>query len=247
MTDIDYLIVIPVYKVNERTLKCINSIKDYENLLLVDNTEKRECKVFLKSSRYEGLRVKYQNQNAGVPRAWNIGLRENHDWTFIVSSSMIFPEGFKPIVKMLENYEGLIFRTNHSWHCAGLSKKIVEQVGYFDENFFPGYLEDCDWDYRSMLNETKEYENFEIPAICQVSGGATIDGAQVIIAPLRDYFVCKWGGPEWEVDDGPYVGYPTVWQRGETIYKYPFNKKENDISYWKKNEIQDLKDKYGLL
>lgn len=247
MTNIDYIICIPVYKVNERTRKCINSIKDYEHVLLIDNTEDRECSVFLKSQRYKGLRVKYQNQNAGVPRAWNVGLREKHDWTFIVSSSMIFQKGFKPIAAMLEGYEGLIFRTNHSWHCAGLSKEIIEQVGYFDENFFPGYLEDCDWDYRSILNGTKEYGNYDIPAICQVSGGATIDGAQVIIAPLRDYFVSKWGGPEWEVDDGPYVGYPTVWQGGKTIYKHPFNNKENDIKYWEPAEIQDLKDKYGLL
>lgn len=242
---IDYLILIPVYKVHERTIKCLNSIKDYKHVLLVDNTGVRDCEKLIE--KYPGIRVSFQDENIGVPRAWNIGLDEGHDWTFLVSSSMVFKKGFKSVVAMLENYDGPVFRTDHAWHCIGISKKAVETVGRFDENFYPGYLEDCDWDFRSSLAKQKEYDNFKINATCQVNGGATIDGAYVIIAPLRKYFVEKWGGPEMDEKEGePWFGVPTIWTRAENIYSKPFNNNDNELSYWEQRSIEDLKEKYGF-
>ena len=242
---IDYLIVIPVYMVHERTIKCLNSIKDYEHVLLIDNTSTGECRKLIK--KYPGIRVSVQSENIGVPRAWNIGIDEGHDWTFLVSSSMVFKGGFKPIADMVENYDGLVFRTNHAWHCIGISKKAVNLVGRFDENFYPGYLEDCDWDFRYYLAKQNEYGNFEINARCQVNGGATKDGVYVMIAPLRKYFVKKWGGPEMAETEGqPWFGVPTIWEKGENIYSRPFNNKENQISYWEQRSIEDLKEKYGF-
>jgi hypothetical protein len=242
---IDYLIVIPVYKVHERTIKCLKSIKDYEHVLLVDNTGTGECEKLI--NEYPGIRVSVQTENIGVSRAWNIGIDEGHDWTFIVSSSMIFKGGFKQIAAMVENYDGPVFRTNHAWHCIGISKKAVEVVGRFDENFYPGYLEDCDWDFRSSLAKQKEYDNFKINAICQVNGGATIDGAYVMIAPLRKYFVEKWGGPEMDEKEGePFFGVPIVWTRAENIYSKPFNNKKNKLSYWEQRSIEELREKYGF-
>jgi hypothetical protein len=241
----DYLIVIPVYKVHKRTIACLDSIKDYDHVLLVDNTGTGECEKLI--TKYPGIRVSVQNENIGVPRAWNIGIDEEHDWTFLVSSSMIFNNGFKPIVAMIEDYDGPVFRTDHAWHCIGISRKAVEAVGRFDENFYPGYLEDCDWDFRYSLAKLKEYGNFKIDATCQVNGGATIDGAYVMIAPLRKYFVEKWGGPELAETDGqPWFGVPTVWTRAENIYSKPFNNNKNKISYWEQRSIEDLKEKYGF-
>lgn len=242
---IDYLIVIPVYKVHERTIKCLRSIKDYEHVLLVDNTGTRDCEQFLE--HYPGIRVSFQDENIGVPRAWNIGIDEGHDWTFIVSSSMVFKGGFKKIAAKLENYEGLVFRTNHAWHCIGISKKAIDLVGRFDENFYPGYLEDCDWDFRYYLAKQNEYGNIEINARCQISGGATIDGAYVMIPPLRKYFVEKWGGPEMAEKEGePWFGVPTVWEKKENIYSKPFNNENNDISFWEQRSIEELREKYGF-
>ena len=242
---IDYVIVIPVYKVHERTIRCLNSINDYEHVLLVDNTGAGDCEKLI--SRYPGIRVSVQNENIGVPRAWNIGIDEGHDWTFIVSSSMVFKKGFKPIAAMVENYDGPVFRTDHAWHCIGISKKAVDAVGRFDENFYPGYLEDCDWDFRYRLAGLKEYDNFKIDAECQVNGGATIDGAYVMIAPLRKYFVEKWGGPELAEKEGePFFGVPIIWTRAENIYSKPFNNESNDLRYWEARSIEDLKEKYGF-
>lgn len=226
-TDIDYLICIPVYKVSERTHKCMESIQD-KNVLLVDNSGTRECEVF---EQY-GFQIEYQEENIGIPRSWNIGLKKGHDWTFIVSSSMLFNKPFSHIVDMLSDYKGLMFRTTHVWHCNGVNKKLVDQIGYFDENFYPGYFEDCDWDHRCGLLGIDEYGNIPIDAICQVDGGATKDGLRLNIDGVHDYFKEKWGG--------------TRTREGWGEYKYPFNDPSKPLTYWETNSIETLKKRYHI-
>lgn len=225
--DIDYLICIPVYKVSERTHKCMESIKD-KNVLLIDNSGTRECEVF---EQY-GFQIEYQTDNIGIPRSWNIGLKKGHDWTFIVSSSMLFNKPFSHIIDMLSDYKGLMFRTTHVWHCNGINKKLVDQVGYFDENFYPGYFEDCDWDHRCGILGIDEYGNIPIDAICQIDGGASKDGLRLNIDGVHDYFKEKWGG--------------TRTREGWGEYKYPFNDPSKPLTYWETNSIETLKKRYRI-
>ena len=42
-----YVICIPVYKLSQRVYDCIESIQD-KNILIIDNTGKKECAVFKK-------------------------------------------------------------------------------------------------------------------------------------------------------------------------------------------------------
>jgi hypothetical protein len=226
--NIDYLVCIPVYQVNDRTRRCIYSLDNYDKVLLIDNSKKKECMEF----ENLGLEISYQEENIGVPRSWNIGLKRNHEWTFVVSSSMLFPRGFKKIANMLDGYQGLMFRTSHVWHCNAINKKLIEKIGYFDENFYPGYFEDCDWDHRCKIEKIDEYGNILIDAECQIDGGATRDGCQVNIDGLHDYFKQKWGGDR--TRDG--WGY----------YQNPFDNSDFPISYWKQNSIEDLKKRYSL-
>jgi hypothetical protein len=223
--DIDYLICIPVYKVSERTHKCMESIKD-KNVLLIDNSGTKECEVF---EQY-GFQIEYQTENIGIPRSWNIGLKKGHDWTFIVSSSMLFNKPFSHIIDMLGDYKGLMFRTTHAWHCNGINKKLVDQVGYFDENFYPGYFEDCDWDHRCGILRINEYGNIPIDAICQIDGGASKDGLKLNIDGVHDYFKEKWGG--------------TKTREGWGEYQHPFNDPSKPLDYWETNSIETLKKRY---
>jgi hypothetical protein len=226
--NIDYLVCIPVYQVNDRTRSCIHSLDNYDKVLLIDNSTKKDCREF----ESLGLEVSYQEENIGVPRSWNIGLKRNHEWTFVVSSSMLFPNGFKKIANMLDGYQGLMFRTSHVWHCNAINKKLVEKIGYFDENFYPGYFEDCDWDHRCGIEKIDEYGNILIDAECQIDGGATRDGCQVNIDGVHDYFKQKWGGDR--TRDG--WGY----------YQNPFDNPDFPTSYWEQNSIEDLKKRYSL-
>ena len=225
---IDYLILIPIYKVSDRVRNCISSINDNSHILIIDNSGNKECKEF----EDLGIEVEYQSENIGVPRAWNIGLRRGHDWTFVVSSSMYFNQPFSHIIDKLDGYNGLMFRTTSVWHCNGVSKDLVDLIGYFDENFYPGYFEDCDWDHRCSLAKIDEYGNIEIDAYCQIDGGATKDGVDVRIDAVHEYFKNKWGGSRT--------------RQGWGEWKHPFNDPTKPISYWQGKTIEDLKKEYGL-
>jgi hypothetical protein len=214
----EYLICIPVYKVSQRVYNCMESIQD-KNVLIIDNTGKKECSVFEKYN----FKIEYQKENIGIPKSWNIGLKKKYDWTFIVSSSMFFKKPFSHIIEIVNDYEGLMFRTNESWHCIGINKKLVENIGYFDENFYPGYYEDCDWDYRCSLFNIKEFPINKIEAKCQISGAAVLDGLKVNNLKNRDYFIKKWGAV-----NIPNKEYPHNWGK----YKYPFNNPNNLLNYW---------------
>jgi glycosyltransferase involved in cell wall biosynthesis len=257
-TNIDYLICIPIYRVTDRIYKCLESIKD-KNVLLIDNSGNRECEVFEKQY---GFQVEYQSENIGLARAWNIGLKKGHDWTFVVSSSMLFNKPFSHIIEMLKGFNGVMFRTQHGWHLCGINKKLVSAIGYFDENFYPYNFDDCDWDHRCLLLEEqlindpesdvsvswRDYfphpnapisyvmrisaEAAEVDVICQVDGGATIDGLKINIDGVHDYFKSKWGGDRT--------------REGWGEYKYPFNDPTKSLDYWPINDIATLKKNYGL-
>jgi len=216
----DYLICIPVYRVTERIYKSMESIKD-KNVLLVDNSGKKECEVFEK--KY-GFQVEYQKENIGIPRSWNIGLKKNHEWTFIVSSSVLFNKPFSHIIEMLDNYNGLMFRTTSDWHLCGINKKVVERIGYFDENFYPGYFEEVDFDHRCKSVGIKEFKKFEVDVVSQQFGGAFQDGLKFNIDGSRSYFNSKWGSD----------------------YSWPFNDPTKSIDYWEVNDITTLKKRYNL-
>lgn len=240
---LDYIICVPVYKVNKRVSNSIKSLKGY-NVLIIDNSGNQECKIY--EDKY-GFEVLYQTENIGVPRAWNLALEKNKDWTFIVSSSMIFRKSFSYILKMVENFEGLIFRTNHGWHCVGIHKDVIKKVGRFDQNFYPGYLEDSDFDYRCRLAGIQECHTNNIDAECQMDGGATRDGVEVRILPLRKYFVSKWNGVEQNhLPLGELEGTPTVWSWDESLFTTPFGNRKKDLSYFPEKSIKELRIEYGF-
>jgi hypothetical protein len=240
---LDYIICVPVYKVNKRVTNSLKSLRGY-NVLIIDNSGNQECKTY--EQKY-GFEVLYQTENTGVSRAWNLALERNKDWTFIVSSSMVFTRDFSHILQMVEEFKGLMFRTNHGWHCVGIHKDVIEKVGRFDQNFYPGYLEDSDFDYRCRLAGIPEWETNKIYAHCQIDGGATRDGVEVRILPLRKYFMSKWNGVEQNhLPLGELEGTPVVWSGHESLFVTPFGDPSKDLSFFPQKSIKQLRKEYGF-
>jgi hypothetical protein len=232
MFKVNYVICIPVYKVTEKVKRCFNSLKGM-NVLIIDNTGNQECKIF----EGYGFEIEYQDENIGVPRAWNIGLKKGYDWTFIASSSMMFYKNFSHVLDMIKDYDKLMFRTGFDWHFLGIHKGAVEKIGYFDENFYPGYFENTDWDYRCYLSGIYEPKMHVIKAICQGDHECLTYGLKFNHYKLHDYLTSKWGEDNKEINWG--VGH---WGS----YQHPFNDSSNPIDYWPENSIDDLKKQYEL-
>jgi hypothetical protein len=233
------LVVIPVADV-ELGERCLLSATmdnsasgiDPKDILVVDNTRLGNALSFLPSS----LGVQYyrdpDNHNIGVPRAWNIGARkvveEQLDYLVIMSQSMLFgPIKETTWIKQMETFmgENVIESDGHSWHLIALHRRLFEKVGYFDENFYPGYFEQIDWCYRLELNNLQgAWARVWVNALSQTVGHHS---DLVLAPPLLDYYREKWGG-----------------DKGEEKFELPFGDKP--IGYFPDNSIPDLAEKYKL-
>lgn len=236
-----YQIVVPIYKELPHIFANIQSIDDWDNLLIVDNSSNGWCRIF----ETMGAKVVYHPENIGVARSWNLGIKEYKDYTFFVSSSVKFNKGFSEVVQKLEaliaektpGVEHGLF-TQLGWHCNGISLATAALCGVFDENFYPAYEEDVDYCRRLYLaglhpNEKGITLGGVIPAVAidaqPIEIAATIKraGLHVNFNALRNYYIQKWGG-----------------DHGQETYDKPFG--TGTLGYFPETPIKDLKEKYGL-
>lgn len=83
--------------------------------------------------------------------------------------------------------------------CFMLSKKTIDEIGYFDENFYPAYFEDNDYHYRINL---KGLRGVKINRSLYFHyGSRTLKGGPDIkklcnagYVANREYYIRKWGG-----------------------------------------------------
>jgi hypothetical protein len=223
----DYGIVIPVYT-NEKNVhmvdRCIEMLDiDPDRVLIINNNKEPICK------RYEGrgFKILYPTEELGCSRAWNLGLKEGHDWTFIVSCQMRFPEGFSAIAQMLEESQSdKIFWTPQGWHLVAINKKVVEAIGYFDENFYPAYMEDSDYMRRLSLAGIDLGGYHDIPTYCQKTSQAMSSGATTNPARSTAYWIKKWGNED----------------MGNPKFDKPFGDKP--LNYWPERTIKQIIDEW---
>jgi glycosyltransferase involved in cell wall biosynthesis len=220
----NYKIVIPVYGDVQILENCLSGIDvDFKHLLLVDNTPTSICK----SVDIKNASVTYHPENVGVAKAWNLGLSADCDWTFVLSMSVIFPNGFSEVLAELNKASEYMMLTELGWHLAGISRKCVEAIGYFDENFYPAYYEDTDYYRRMCLTELPCNGVQRVPCDHPRTSIGTHSGAEVNYEKLGEYYISKWGG-------GP----------GEETYTLPFGDKH--IKHWIRQPLETMKAEYGL-
>lgn len=200
-----YVVIIPsIYQ--PYTDACLLSC-NMENIFVVDNTE----------------------INRGVPASWNLGIKEMYeadaDWLFICSAAVRFGEsGGLDVAEQLSKFtndpdapfvEG---NAGQGWHAIGVSRWIIDAIGTFDENFFPGYCEDNDMAYRSFLHRGHwgwPRVNMDL-AVVSNAHGLKLGGVKPTSTRSSvEYYERKWGG------------YPS-----HEIYTHPFNDHKLPLSYW---------------
>lgn len=205
---------------------CIGTLKlPSEDIVAIDNTKR----------------------NLGVAESWNRGIdyvsRIGADWLIIISAAMRFgePGGLDMIEQLEKHPEANIVRfaekhipeqqfdrgNNPSWndgvfywHCTAISKKLIDEVGYFDPNFYPIYFEDTDYDLRIAKAGFKESDIIVPIDAKSVSVGhaSKLAGVDSPSAPLVAYFATKWGR------------HPGAPQLGS--YDTPFNALANSLKFF---------------
>jgi GT2 family glycosyltransferase len=163
-------------------------------------------------------------RNLGVAASWNNIITSNPDapWLAIMNFDLVFAPGDLPrLVDHMETKGGVAL-LGVGFAAFALDRGAIENVGLFDENFYPAYFEDNDYDYRCRLASVPIVA---LPAAMTHKISSTLNSnpayrdANARTFPQNgDYFRRKWGGT-------PY----------QEVYTTPFNE-GGDIRSWQLDE-----------
>lgn len=182
--------------------------QDYPNteIFVIDNG-KQDIK-FNKS--IPNLTIIESDTNIGVAASWNKLcdiIFDKCDYAMILNDDIYLGRKEWEIDNFLTNYKKDLYISTQDWCSFILPKKTFEQIGRFDEQFYPAYFEDNDYTYRLILNSKSIFQvPFLNPFIYKSSQSILKEPS------LRDGYLLnekryfeKWGGkPKFEKFRKPY-------------------------------------------
>jgi len=190
------------------------------------------------------VRVRTPEKNTGVAPGWNwIFTNFDKPWYFIAGNDVMFTPGDleKMATVAWEKHEvvGKVF--GNQGHNAHITTKLaLEKVGLYDENFYPAYLEDCDYMWRCKLTGV---ERAETPGCNIIHGEAPLWGSSTIHSNNEyrilngithgngfKYYHHKWGG-----------------NNDAEVYEHPYNNPEMGPKDWIfYPELREMNDIWGV-
>lgn len=112
------------------------------------------------------IKMTVVDDNPGSAVGFNFGLRnmmlkndvDHFDWVLIVNSDIAFYPGIlRKIAGSMQHFIkahstfGIGFTSlccGGEWSAIGITRRLVNKIGYFDENIYPAYYEDDDYGIR---------------------------------------------------------------------------------------------------
>lgn len=100
------------------------------------------------------IRVHNDIHNIGVSDSWNIGIdhmeEDDADWLVLISAAVRFgPSGGTDFWRALDEPGLRVMEAKHlGWHLIAFHREVIERVGRFDTNLYPGWYNDLDYGWR---------------------------------------------------------------------------------------------------
>jgi GT2 family glycosyltransferase len=160
--------------------------------------------------KYKNVRTHNSPKNTGVSGGWN-WIQANHEapWYFIAGNDVMFTPGdLEKMVSFISTGDnqfkyGMAFG-NQGHNAFIWTQRAIKVAGTFDENFYPAYLEDCDYMHRMKLTGTPA---MDVQGCNILHGEAPTWGSMTIYSNPRfhelngithgnghRYYMSKWGG-----------------------------------------------------
>ena len=137
-------------------------------------------------------------ENLGVARSWNWLLRHAGNDSIVISNDDILlgEHTLRDFERTLPEHA---FVASEGFSLFGMTPACREKVGWFDENFYPAYFEDCDYHYRMHL---AGLPGFGIDRPASHARSSTLATAPPLerqkidhgFMKNREYYRQKWGG-----------------------------------------------------
>lgn len=235
MSGLKYKILIPVMAEVEEFKRCVNKCPDKSKLIIINNWDNEEIANYCSMLEEQGAELHKHPENLGCGPSWNIGIRklqQTLDYIIILSPAALFTysvEDFADIVEKMEaEAPGYFYHSIGTYktdtHAFAITRRCYQEVGLFDENFYPIYFEDTDYQYRMKLIG-KEKTPVHPPRICQGLSMGVGKDKRIFdlywknIDHIHDYYIRKWGG-----------------DHNQEKFKTPFNDPNLSIKHWSLEE-----------
>lgn len=221
--------------------RLIDSI-DYpvEELFIVDNngrgelTEKLDELVKIKHKYIKTIKVTHLPYNIGCSGAWNLIIKcyLMKSYWIIANHDVAFSPGLlrEMVEKSKDENVGMVKPKTFQWDLFLIKDFVIQECGLFDENYYPAYMEDCDYHVRLLNKNIKfshlEHEHYHGNEDYENSGSQTLrvepDLAEKLYAchDTNSWYMSEKWGPTWRDDEWNFAP-----------WSHPYNKEDIPVSY----------------
>lgn len=223
--------------------RLIDSI-DYpvDELFIVNNngrgqlTEELNSLINLKHPYIKNIRVSHLPANIGCSGAWNLIIKcyMMAPYWIITNNDVAFTPGLLEELaeKSKDQTYGIIKSKEFQWDLFLIKDFAIQECGLFDENFYPAYMEDCDY-YVRLLNKNIQInyfttKHFHGDGKYEESGSQTwkiepeLESKLTYSHDINSWYMSEKWGPTWRDLDWNFNPWET-----------PYNKKDIPITYTK--------------
>jgi cephalosporin hydroxylase len=205
---------------NACILSLIENVNDYSpKFYFVNNTKNsNERKKLFKIFDSVNCDVFDIKTNIGVSRSWNIIISNALHQTktpYILSTDLVFKSSLDATFDYIESNPDRV-NLIKSYNFFSVTENIVREIGWFDNNIFPAYCEDCDFSYRIKTNLGNTFiQNVPTKPEIEHLGSQTLKNVNSDKRDLKfigdyrkyisKYYELKWGGrPGYETYTSPF-------------------------------------------
>jgi len=147
-----------------------------------------------------------ERHNLGVSASWNKilrkGFRKKYTDVFIGSNdTFLSPTSLDKAKEILSSNKKALKINLCGNNFFIIRKELIEEIGWFDENFYPAYNEDQDFEYRMRLAGLGKQILFDIGVKAVHRGSQTIFSNMHYFRQNKhthqlniQYYIEKWGG-----------------------------------------------------
>lgn len=222
----------------ERLIESIDyPVKD---LFIINNnargqiTEQLDLLSKIKHPYIDNIKVSHLPSNIGCSGAWNLIIKcyMMEPYWIIANHDIAFSPGLlKELVeKSKDESNGVVKPKTFQWDLFLIKESTVQECGLFDENYYPAYMEDCDY-YVRLLNKNIKIEYLELPHYhgdkdYEDSGSQTLKVESDLAEKLyyahdtNSWYMSEKWGPTWR---------DLEWNFAP--WSYPYNHQDFPISY----------------
>jgi len=148
----------------------------------------------------DNVYVYEQDENLGVAKSWNKLCKrifQDYEYALIINDDVYLGYNTEFVESKITQYPNTLITSFASWSMFIISKSIYNEIGEFDEIFYPAYYEDSDYMYRMKLKYLLHSVDQSLnPKILRISMTHELapDMVNEAMQVNRLRYIEKWGG-----------------------------------------------------